>query len=168
MSGYSSYKFVTEWTVQGTLSEVSSVLKDVEAFPRWWRPVYISATIQHPGDHRGVGKVVELATRGFLPYVLRWQLRVIESREPYGFTVCASGDLMGVGVWELRQDGTCVKLRLDWTVSVQKTVVRLLSFVLRPVFSRNHAWAMAKGGIGLQAEIRRQRLESGRSFAGQL
>jgi hypothetical protein len=31
MSAYSSYKFMTEWTVQGTVTEVSSVLKDVEA-----------------------------------------------------------------------------------------------------------------------------------------
>jgi hypothetical protein len=168
MSGYSSYEFVTEWTVQGTLGEVSSILKDVEAFPRWWRPVYISATVLDAGDQHGVGRLVALATRGFLPYVLRWQLRVVESREPYGFTVRASGDLVGVGVWDLRQDGTCVKLQLDWIVSVQKTVVRLLSFVMRPVFSKNHAWAMAKGEIGLQAEIRRQRLESDRSFAGQL
>jgi hypothetical protein len=55
MSGYSSYNFVTEWTVQGTLGEVSSILKDVEGFPRWWRPVDISATVLDAGDQQAWG-----------------------------------------------------------------------------------------------------------------
>ncbi len=157
MRAHGYYEFVTEWTVEGTLGEVNSVLKDVEAFPRWWRPVYLSSRITDPGEPDGVGRQVEFLTRGFLPYVLRWQLRVIESREPYGFTFCASGDLIGVGAWELRPDGSGVKLRLDWKVRVHKAVVKMLSFLLRPLISKNHAWAMAKGQRGLQAEIIRQR-----------
>ncbi|MCU1275668.1 MAG: polyketide cyclase [Bryobacterales bacterium] len=158
MSARSYYEFVTEWTVEGTLAEVNSAFKDVEAFPRWWRPIYISARITYPGEPNGVARRVELATRGFLPYVLRWQIQVTESREPYGFTFCAWGDLIGVGDWELRPDGDTVKLRLNWKVRAHKTVVRTLSFLVRSLIFKNHAWAMNKGQRGLQTEIVRKRL----------
>jgi hypothetical protein len=168
MPVHNYFEFVTEWTVDGTLAEVNSVLKNVEGFPRWWRPVYISARIADPGEPNGVGRRVEFATRGFLPYVLHWQLRVMQSREPFGFTFGASGDLVGVGVWDLRPDGTRVKLRLDWKVRAHKAVIGVISFISRSMISRNHAWAMAKGQGGLQAEILRQRLVSARSSSGRL
>jgi hypothetical protein len=162
------FEFVTEWSVEGTLAEVNSILQNVESFPLWWRPVYISAIVTRPGEPDGTGRRVQFATRGFLPYVLRWQLRVTQSREPLGFTFRASGDLVGVGIWQLRPDESRVKLRLDWKVRPQKAVVRALSLVSRRLISKNHAWAMRKGQEGLQAEILHQRLRSGQSFSGQL
>jgi hypothetical protein len=156
MSRRSDYEFLTEWTVEGDIVEVAAVLKDVEAFPRWWRPVYRAAKIVDPGEQNGAGRIVEFTTRGFLPYVLRWNIEVVESREPQGFTFRASGDLLGAGSWELRQDGKYVRIRLDWQVRAEKTVIRVSSFALRSVFSRNHLWAMAKGEEGLQAELRRR------------
>jgi hypothetical protein len=158
---HSHFEFVTEWSVEGTLAEVNSILKNVESFPLWWRPVYISAIVTDPGESDGTGRRVQFTTRGFLPYVLRWQLRVMQSREPLGFTFSASGDLVGVGIWELRPDENRVKLRLEWKVRPQKAAVRALSFISRWVISKNHAWAMAKGHAGLQAEILHQRLRSG-------
>lgn len=151
------YRFDTEWTVEGDLPEVASVLKDVEAFPGWWRPVYLSAKIVDPGQLDGLGRTVEFTTRGFLPYVLRWLVAVVESNEPNGFAFRTSGDLAGEGIWELRQDGERVRIRLQWQVCARKTVVRQFSFVLRSLFSRNHRWAMARGEEGLQAELKRRR-----------
>jgi hypothetical protein len=156
MSRRNYYEFVTEWAVEGDIVEVAAVLKDVEAFPRWWGLVYRAAKIVDAGDRDGVGRIVEFTTRGFLPYVLRWMIYVVESREPHGFTFRVSGDLAGTGVWDLRQDGKYVKIRLDWRVRAQKAVIRMFSFALRSVFSRNHLWAMAKGQEGLQAELRRR------------
>jgi len=156
MSRRSDYEFLTEWTVEGDILEVAAVLKDVEAFPRWWRPVYRTAKIVDPGEHDGTGRIVKFTARGFLPYVLRWIIQVVESREPHGFTFRASGDLEGTGVWDLEQDGRYVKIRIDWRVRARKTIIRVSSFALRSVFSRNHLWAMAKGEEGLQAELRRR------------
>ena len=45
MPAHNYFELVTEWTLEGTLAEVNSVLKNVEAFPQWWRPVYISANL---------------------------------------------------------------------------------------------------------------------------
>jgi hypothetical protein len=52
-----------------------------------------------------VVKLVDLYTKGWLPYTLRWQFRVTESRSPYGFTIEALGDFVGRGIWTFAQDG---------------------------------------------------------------
>lgn len=155
------YEFSTAWKVEGTLGEVSSILKNVEAFPQWWRPVYISATVVEVGEVDGLGRRVDFVTRGFLPYMLRWQLCVLESRDPFGFNFRASGDLVGLGHLELQPNGTFVGVRLGWKVRAEKALLRRLSFLLRSVFARNHAWAMARGQSGLQIEILRQRSRPG-------
>ena len=161
MSDWNSYEFWTEWTVDGSLEQVCSIIRDVESYPQWWRPVYISAVIVEPGDDRGQGRVVHLTTRGRLPYMLRWRLLVTEVDEPHRFAFTSSGDLEGQGCWRLLESGAQVKLQLDWRVRANKTMLRLLSFPLRPLFIQNHEWAMARGQICLENEIRRRFRHSG-------
>jgi hypothetical protein len=60
------YHFVTQWRVAGTVEQVSDVLGE-------------------PAD-------LELHTKGWLPYTLRWFFRVTESRRPFGFSLEAWGD----------------------------------------------------------------------------
>ena len=36
-------------------------------------------------------------------------------------------------------------ITFDWKIRADKTLLRLLSFLLKPVFAANHRWAMAKG-----------------------
>ena len=72
------YHIVTTWRVPGTVEEVAAVLGDVAALPRWWPSVYLAASVREPGDAQGVGKVVALRTKGWLPYTLAWEFRVIE------------------------------------------------------------------------------------------
>src|SRR5215831_18190279 len=78
------YHFITHWEVEGTVEEVSSILEDTPSLVRWWPSVYLAVQVLEPGDESGIGKVVDLTTKGWLPYTLRWQSRVIESRRPYG------------------------------------------------------------------------------------
>ena len=72
------YHFITRWQVEGDVREVSDILEDVPSLARWWPSVYLDVDILEPGDERGVGKVVGLYTKGWLPYKLRWQFRVTE------------------------------------------------------------------------------------------
>lgn len=156
MPELNKYEFWTEWTVDGTLEQVCSIIRDVESYSEWWQPVYISTVIVEKGDARGEGRIVQLTTRGWLPYVLRWRLLVTEVAEPHSFAFTSSGDLEGEGSWTLRQVGAQVKLQLDWRVRARKSVLQMLSFVFRPLFVRNHEWAMARGQIGLANEMRRR------------
>ena len=149
------YCFLTRWRVEGDVEKVSRILEDADSLPRWWPSVYLDVTTLEPGDERGVGKVVALHTKGWLPYTLRWQFRVTESRAPYGFTLDAWGDFCGRGIWTFAQEGPMVNITYDWQIRADKPLLRTLSFLLKPVFSANHRWAMARGEESLKLELAR-------------
>ncbi len=132
------YQFVTRWSVKSTVEETSEIFKDAADLSRWWPGVYIDVRKLLDGDELGVGGIFSLYTKGWLPYTLKWQFRVTESREPFGYTLIAWGDLIGRGVWDFKQRGNLVDITYDWRVSVSKPLIRRLSFLLKPVFSSNH------------------------------
>jgi hypothetical protein len=153
------YRFTTVWRVRGTREEVSDVLGDPVSLPRWWPAVYLDVREITPGGKGGVGRTCDLWTRGWLPYTLRWRLRVVESRRPAGFSIEASGDFVGSGVWTLEQDGNFVNITYDWRIRAEKPLLRYLSVLLKPLFAANHRWAMARGEESLERELARRRAE---------
>src|ERR1044071_4061693 len=150
------YHFITHWRVEGTINEVADILKDAESLPRWWPSVYLDVKVLEPGDSRGIGKVVSLYTKGWLPYTLRWEFRVTESNYPHGFSLEAWGDFDGRGIWTLEQDGEVVNVTYDWKLRADKPLLRMLSFLFKPIFSANHHWAMARGEESLKLELARR------------
>ena len=151
------YHFVSHWRVEGTVHEVSAVLGDAESLPHWWPSVYLRVEVLETGDERGIGRVIRLHTRGRLPYTLTWSFRLTENREPYGYSIEAWGDFVGNGAWTFRQDGPTVDIVYDWQIRADKALLRWLSPVLKPMFSWNHRWAMARGEESLVRELRRRR-----------
>jgi hypothetical protein len=160
-----AYHFVSHWRVEGTVKEVSDVLGDAADLARWWPSVYLAVKVLDSGSADGVGKVVELHTKGWLPYTLHWFFRVTESRRPLGFSLEAWGDFDGTGVWTFQQNGRLVDIVYDWKIRAEKPLLRYLSFLLKPVFSANHRWAMARGEESLRAELER-RAGAGQQSAG--
>jgi hypothetical protein len=156
MSDVNDYHFITRWRVEGTVEEVSDVLDHVTDLPRWWPSVYLDVRVLEPGDERGVGKLVSLYTKGWLPYTLRWQFRVTDSRYPYGSTLKALGDFDGRGIWTFEQDGPFVNITYDWKIRATKPLLSALSFLLKPIFEANHRWAMARGEESLKLELVRR------------
>jgi hypothetical protein len=154
------YHFITRWRIQSTAAEVSAILGDAPGLARWWPSVYLDVQVLEPGDAAGIGKLVSLYTKGWLPYTLRWQFRVTESRAPYGFALEAMGDFVGRGEWTFAQDGEFVNITYDWRISAEKPLLRYLSFLMKPIFSANHHWAMQKGEESLVLELRRLRAQS--------
>jgi hypothetical protein len=150
------YHFITRWRVEGTVKEVADVLKKAEDLPRWWPAVYLDVRVLDPGDEDGIGKVVSLHTKGWLPYTLRWRFRVTESRYPLGYTLEAWGDFNGHGVWTFEQDGESVNIVYEWKVRADKPLLRAMSILLKPVFAANHRWAMARGEESLKLELGRR------------
>ena len=149
------YHFVTQWRVRSTLKEISDVLRDPTDLVRWWPSVYLDVQVLEVGEESGLGKVVTLYTKGWLPYTLRWTFRVSEMRND-GFTLLASGDFDGRGIWTFAQDGEWVTMTYDWKISAEKPLLRNLSWVMKPIFSANHHWAMAKGEESLRLELARR------------
>lgn len=152
-----TYQFVTRWRLPGGVEEVADLLGDLEVMRRVWPSLYHRVRVVAPGDAHGVGKVVQVETRGHLPYTLRWTYRVVESRQPFGYSIEAWGDLRGRGIWTLTPDGAWTAVRYDWQVRAEKPLLRWLSPLLKPLFARNHDRVMAAGERGLRRELERRR-----------
>lgn len=157
------YHFITTWRIPATPDEITDVLGDAPDLARWWPSVYLTVRQLEPGDDHGIGKVVELYTKGFLPYTLRWRFRVTESQPPTGFRLEAEGDFEGRGIWTLEAEagpddpgGPRTSVTYDWLVIAQKGVLKNLSFIMKPIFSANHHWAMARGEVSLKLELARR------------
>ena len=133
------YHFVDKWRVEADVKEVADIIEDALSYPRWWQSVYFDAKELEPGaGEHGIGKLIAVRAGGWLPYTLRIDFRTAESRYPHGFTVEATGDLEGRGIWTFEQDGAFVNVTYDWTIRANKPIIEKLSFLLKPIFRSNH------------------------------
>ena len=152
------YSFTTHWHVDAPPIEVSAILGDATELPRWWPAVYLEAKETKSGDATTrIGREIALHTRGWLPYTLRWSFRLVENREPHGFAIEAWGDFDGTGVWTFEAEPSGTHVRFDWNIAAEKPLLKYLSFIFKPLFSANHAWAMRRGEESLRREIARRR-----------
>lgn len=149
------YHFITHWRVKGSVQEVADVLGNADDLVRWWPSVYLDVKTLKHGDERGLGKVVDLYTKGWLPYTLRWHFTVTEI-SANGFTLEAHGDFEGRGIWTFKQEGVWVNIVYDWKISAEKPLLRYFSFIMKPLFSANHRWAMERGEESLRLELARR------------
>jgi hypothetical protein len=159
------YHFITTWRIPGDAREIAHILANGPDLKRWWPSVYLDAREIEPGDASGVGKVIDLYTKGWLPYTLRWQFRVTEVQYERSFTLETWGDFVGRGIWTFAQDGADAVITYDWKVRAEKPILRRLSALLKPVFSANHHWAMAMGERSLRLELARRHARSPEELA---
>lgn len=143
-----AYHFVTHWRVPGRIDDVYRILSNGKDYVRWWPEVYLRIEELKPGT-------LKLFTKGWLPYRLRWTSQVVDTNPPHGFRISATGDFEGRGIWKLVQDGAYVNIEFDWKLRAEKPLLKYLSFIMKPVFSWNHQWAMRKGEEALKRELQR-------------
>lgn len=153
----SDYHFITNWQVDATPTEIYEIISNSKNLTNWWGSVYLDLKVLEEGGEGGLSKLVELYTKGWLPYTLRWQFRVIRIDKPQIIEIQAIGDFAGRGIWKFEQtnDGKC-NITYDWKITAEKPFLKKMSFVLKPIFSANHLWAMRKGEESLKLEIRRR------------
>lgn len=159
------YHFVTHWRVAGTIDEVFDIIADSNALAEWWPSVYLAVHEVSAGDENGIGRELDLHTKGWLPYTLKWRLKVREAEPPVRIVIGASGDFAGLGTWTLTPDGDFVNITFDWRIAAEKPLLKYGSFVLKPIFARNHEWAMMRGLESLELELKRRRALSERDAA---
>lgn len=153
----SHFEFVTQWKVEGTQEEVFQILDNPLDFVRWWPAVWLRTEKLEAGSPDGVGRVVRMVSKGWLPYVLDWTARVVEKEFPRRIVLHAEGDFDGTGCWTIGVDGDEVSVRYVWAIDARKPLLRYSAFILRPVFAANHRWAMARGEESLRLELARRR-----------
>src|SRR5712671_3500722 len=155
-----NYHFIDRWHVEGMVQEVADIIEDGLSLSLWWPSVYFEVKELEPGGEGGVGKLIRLRAGGWLPYTLRINCRTTESRYPNGFTMDATGDLEGKGIWTFEQDGPFVNVTYDWTIRANKPIIDKLSFLLKPIFRSNHNWTMKRGEESLRLELLRRRAQT--------
>jgi len=160
------YHFIDRWRVEGNVKEVADIIEDAPSLARWWPSVYFEVKELEPGiGEHGVGRLISLRAGGWLPYTLRINFRTVESRYPNGFSMDATGDLEGKGIWTFEQDGSFVNVTYDWTIRANKPIIDKLSFLLKPIFRSNHHWTMQRGEESLRLELLRRRASSPEDLA---
>ena len=163
------YRFIDKWRVDGNVKEVADIIEDALSLPVWWPSVYFEVKELEPGGEHGIGKLISLQAGGWLPYTLRINFRTIESRYPNGFSMDATGDLEGRGIWTFEQGGEqdrpFVNVTYDWTIRANKTIIDKLSFLLKPIFRSNHNWTMKRGEESLKLELLRRRAQTSEDLA---
>ena len=147
------YHFITHWQVKGNIKEAYDLISNPLDYPRWWPSVYLETEEIERGNENCIGRRFRLHTKGWLPYTLRWESSVMEADPPRRLQIRATGDFDGRGIWALKQNGRLVDVEFDWKLTAEKPLIRYLSFLLEPVFSANHRWAMARGQEGLAREL---------------
>jgi uncharacterized protein YndB with AHSA1/START domain/mannose-6-phosphate isomerase-like protein (cupin superfamily) len=141
------YLFVDEWDVAAPPHAVFAALADARTYPRWWTPVYIDVDADGPP---ALGEVSRQHFKGRLPYHLRTQSTITRLEPPRVVEGDVVGDLRGRGTWTLTPIAGGTHVRFDWRVFADRTLLRALTPVLRPLFRWNHDWAIARAIEGLE------------------
>lgn len=145
------YVFVTRWRMPATPDAIFDVLSDVPSLARWWPDVYLAVT-----PVPAIEGAFDLHTKGWLPYTLRWRLIAAGSERPQMLAIRAEGDFDGEGVWTLAAASEGTDVRFDWRIRAEKPLLRRLSWLMKPIFRANHAWAMRRGEESLRRELARR------------
>ena len=140
------YRFRSTWRLAAEPSAVYRALESVDHYPRWWPEV---RTIRQIDDITG-----EIVCRALLPYELRFTVRQVR-RDPEDGVLEASmvGDLEGRSAWTVTGDGRSTVAVFEQEVVANKSLLRRLALVGRPVFKLNHALMMRHGHRGLAAYL---------------
>jgi hypothetical protein len=148
---YNEYRFVDRWFVRAPVGEAYDVVGDTLGYPRWWSDVFVS--VEGDGGPPRPGRHVRIVSRGFLPYLLRWEAEVVEADAPRRFDFTMDGDFVGHGSWTFEAADAGTNAVFDFRPRVEKPGVKQLSPVLKPLFRWNHRWAMTRGERGVNALV---------------
>ncbi len=145
------YAWVDEWDVAAPREAVWDALADARTYPVWWRPVYLAVDADGAPE---VGRSSRQRFRGRLPYRLRTVSTIVALERPRLVVGDVRGDLTGRGTWNLTPSGAGTHVRFEWRVTADRPLIRALTPLLRPLFRRNHAWAIARAREGLEPYAR--------------
>ena len=149
------YAFRDTWRAVGSVDQVASLLLDTQALSDWW-PQLFAVRICETGGRDGASRAFNARVRGFMPYVLTLDFRVVEIDFPRRFAVELGGDLCGDGGGALRQEGHETVIEFDLRVQVARPLLQFFSLVARPLLHAQHRWVMGQGERGLVRALARR------------
>jgi len=147
------YIFTDKFTVPCDAATAYNYISDIEDYPRWWGKVYkkIIKLKNVPAGQPGAKYAVTVG--GFLPYTLTIENEVTSVEKPHLIRFDADGDLQGKGAWTFREIAGGTEVTFDWRVAANKKLIRVFSFLLKPLFKANHAFCVRKAKEGMTNDL---------------
>ncbi len=143
MKDPNSYWFRTTWSLDCPPADAYEMLRDVTEYTTWWPEVKEAETL---GDGR-----YSMRARALLPYSLRFVgERWIDDPEGLLLELAMTGDLEGFSRFRIEPSERGSRILFEERVTANKTLLRRLALVARPVFCANHWFMMRRGQAGLR------------------
>lgn len=146
------FDLVSEWHLAAPPGAVWAVLEAVEDWPRWWPEIRRVKLLQAGGDN-DEGAVRRTWWTSRLPYGFVIDLVTRAADKPHLLAVEASGDLAGMGRWEIAAIPVGVRVRYTWQVAPRKAWMRWLAPLFAPLFAWNHHAVMKDGAAGMARRL---------------
>lgn len=148
--GLWNYYLCEEWRVAASIERVWTAIRDLEAYPRWWREF---VEVKRVNEVRGVGAVIAVHAKAALPYHMYFTLETVVEERPRLAVVAVRGDLNGEMRWRLEAKGVGTHLIFDESVRTGKLLLNVFAPLFKPLFAWNHRVMMASGERGLRAYL---------------
>ncbi|QOR37757.1 polyketide cyclase [Billgrantia diversa] len=147
-----SFEFDTAWDLDAPIEAVFDALTDSLHWPDWWPGLEDVREIE-AGDEHGIGRTQCFVWKSRLGYYLRFHIRITRVRSPWLIEGKASGDVAGIGSWQLHEQQKGTRIRYLWQVRTARPWMGLLARVARPLVVWNHHVMMREGRAGLARHL---------------
>jgi hypothetical protein len=131
-------------------------LDSPEDWPVWWRGVERVELLRPRTDSLGHGALRRYTWRSRLPYRLTFTMETTLVERYSRIEGRATGELEGIGRWQLSHAAGITHVQYDWHVEVKKQWMRWLAPMARPLFKWNHDVVMEWGRQGLLRRLLQQ------------
>jgi len=149
-----AFNLITRCAFDAPASAVWRETVDVIAYPEWW-PAVKSVTIHGEEPSLRQGSEVSYIIRGFLPHALKFQT-VVTVCQPFSrIEMRATGDLRGVGISTLEEQGNRTLATFQWQVELMPPVLRRLNQwrLFQRLFAWNHDSTMRHAIKNMKARV---------------
>lgn len=147
------FQLVSEWHLAAPPEAVWAVLGEAESWPQWWPEIRRVQLLKPGAADNGEGAVRRTWWTSRLPYGFVIDFTTRAAERPHLLVVEASGDLAGMGRWELAAIPVGTRVRYVWQVLPHKAWMRWLAPLLAPLFAWNHHAVMRDGAVGMARRL---------------
>lgn len=146
------YNFITEWKFKASIDEVWNEIRDMDAWPQWWKFVK-SVKLIRKGDINDIGSIRRIEWSTALPYSICFKSELTAIEYHKRMEGKAYGDLTGTGIWTFKVDGDITYVTYVWRVVTTQWWMNFLAPFARPLFKWNHDQVMKAGKLGLTIRL---------------
>jgi uncharacterized protein YndB with AHSA1/START domain len=152
------YYFLDKWFIPYPIEKVWPHIVRAEAYLQWWGEVYDHVIPFNDAPLNQIGAKADVLAHGRLPYRIHFVSEITQVEPPHKLGLKAEGDLAGTGLWTLQAVEAGTAVSFEWIVQADKTIIKLFSPIVKPIFEWNHRWTMKKGEAALKRLLAEQQL----------